>query len=411
MSDETTTDMLAEIDRDMVEIETLVADLARQALQADYPQQIDTTTEMLAEIEGQAAEYTPPEGWRVLAVGEKLQAGDMWVWPNSDEQRPTIHVGAFVGSNQRYIRRIEPQSNPQPVQVREGRWRTRGGLVRDVTAMPTNHEDFAAAYPWWDGVSTWKNNGRWLADGSTYDLVEYLGPIKEQPQPVPQPQPQHNGLVRDVTHQLQESGLLDLAKAEEQIEELRREVGYVQRLLGESRQRVTQLEELVGSLRTINDAQEKTVRAAGRENVDLQHRLDVVSAEWAEQAATCNKLRQHVEAAEADLVQQRLERNRYQNQVLRLTAELDSMTTECRNLRIELDALQQAPQAETAAAVPTSKDDRFEEGWDAGTARAVETIAEWTEPFRRCGSERLAWMVMQNLPHIMRTLTGLTPED
>ena len=54
MSDETTTDMLAEIDRDMVEIETLVAELAREALQADYPQQIETTTEMLAEIEGQA---------------------------------------------------------------------------------------------------------------------------------------------------------------------------------------------------------------------------------------------------------------------------------------------------------------------------------------------------------------------
>ena len=47
MSDETTTDMLAEIDRDMVEIETLVAELAREALQADYPQQIETTTEML----------------------------------------------------------------------------------------------------------------------------------------------------------------------------------------------------------------------------------------------------------------------------------------------------------------------------------------------------------------------------
>ena len=26
-----------------------------------------------------ATEYTPPEGWRVLAVGEILQAGDMWV--------------------------------------------------------------------------------------------------------------------------------------------------------------------------------------------------------------------------------------------------------------------------------------------------------------------------------------------
>ena len=137
----------------------------------------------------------------------------------------------------------------------------------------------------------------------------------------------------------------------------------------------------MADLRTINDAQEKTVRSAGRQNVDLQHRLDVVSDEWLEQAATCNGLQQQLEAVKAELVQQ---------------------TETSRRLQIELDAAQQVPQAVS---------DRFEEGWDAGTARAVETIAEWTEPFRTCGSERLAWQVMANLPHIMRTLTGLTPED
>ena len=237
-----------------------------------------------------------------------------------------------------------------------------------------------------------------------------------------QAQPEHNGLIRDVTHLLEESGVLDLAKAEQQIEELRSEVSHVQRLLGESRQRVTQLEELVASLRTINEAQEKTVRLAGQANTDLQHRLDVVAAEWAEQAGTINGLRAHVEAVEADVVQQRLERNRYQNQVLRLTAELDNKTTECRNLRIELDALQQAPQAETVTALPTSTDHRFEEGWDAGTARAVETITEWLEPIRHLidaadnmaeteQASNLAADIIRALPAIMRSLTGLTPED
>jgi len=170
------------------------------------------------------------------------------------------------------------------------------------------------------------------------------------------------------------AGVWDQAQAEQHIAEL-------QWQLGEAKRRVVELETLVGSLRTINEAQEKTVRAAGRQNVDLQHRLDVVSAEWAEQAATINALQQQLEAVKAELV--RVSHDRYQ-------------------LQIELDAAQQVPQAVS---------DRFEEGWDAGTARAVETIAEWTEPFRRCGSERLAWMVMQNLPHIMRSLTGLTPED
>ena len=241
MSDETTTDMLAEIDRDMVEIETLVAELAREALQADYPQQAGTTTEMLTETEGQADGITPDD-----LAGEAL-AGSINEWPSA-------HI-------------------------------------------------------------------------------------------------------------------------------VRREVEELQAELGLAKRRVVELETLVADLRTINDAQEKTVRAAGRQNVDLQHRLDVVSAEWAEQAATINGLQQQLEAVKAELM--RVSHDRYQ-------------------LQIELDAAQQ---------VPTSTEDRFEQGWDAGTARTVETIAEWTEPFRTCGSERLAWMVMQNLPHIMRTLTGLTDND
>ena len=279
----------------------------------------ETTTEQLAEIEGQAAdtpatEYTPPEGWRVLAVGERLRDGDVTVCRDGS-QYPADRLGGWVGSNQRYIRPIEPV--PQP-----------------------------------------------------------------EPQPEPQP----------------------VSDADQQIRLLAQANHNHVAMIGRLQSRINDLE-------TINDAQEKYARLAGQENTDLQHRLNVVSAEWAEQAGTINGLRAHVEAVEADVVQQRLERNRYQNQVLRLTAELDNKTTECRNLQIELDALQQAPQAETMAATPPATEDRFEEGWDAGAAWAVETIAEWTETFRTCGSQGLSYHVMQNLPHIMRTLTGLTPED
>ena len=167
----------------------------------------------------------------------------------------------------------------------------------------------------------------------------------------------------------------------QQVEELRNEVHHVQRLLGESRQRNKELEALVSSLRTLNEATEKAVISAGRENTDLQHRLDVVADQWADQAATSNGLQQQLEAVKAELVQQ---------------AETS------RRLQIELDAAQQVPQAVS---------DRFEEGWDAGTARAVETIAEWLEPFRGCNSPALALLLLEALPAIMRTLTGLTPED
>lgn len=122
-------------------------------------------------------------------------------------------------------------------------------------------------------------------------------------------------------------------------------------------------------------------------------------------------LETQLEAVKDELIQERLERNQWQNHAQRTETQLVEKISECRNLRIELDALQQAPQAETVAAVPASASDRFEEGWDTGTARAVETIAEWTEPFRTCGSQSLALAVLQNLPHIMRTLTGLTDED
>lgn len=313
----------------------------------------ETTTEQLAEIEGQATEYTPPEGWRVLQVGEALREGDVIVHKH-DAMYPTARAGGWVGANQRYIRPIEPQ--PEPVQVREGRWRTRGGEVKNIRAC----EPLKGAYyvwPWTDGFMTFQDNG--LHQGSKEspnDLVEYLGPIEPKAEPVPAVQ---GDLVRDVTHLLEESGVLDSAKAEQQIEELRSEVSYVQRLLGESRQRVTQLEELVTSLRTINEAQEKAFNAAGKANTDLQHRLNVVAAEWAEQAETI------------------------------------------RRLQIELDAAQQVPQAIA---------DRFEEGWNQGTARAVETVLAWLEPIRAVDNEHLANEAMQHLPQIMRHLTGLAQD-
>ena len=387
MSDETTTDMLAEIDRDMVEIETLVADLARQSLQADYPQQVETTTDVLAEIEGQA-EYTPPEGWRVVAVGEKLQAGDMWVWPNSDEQRPTIHVGAFVGSNQRYIRRIEPQSKPQskpqpqpqpqpepqpelqPVQVCEGRWRTRGGEIRNVTPTPED-DDRVTKYPWYDAKydQTWASNGRYyLGKENQRDLVQYVGPI-EQPDKI---------ITQD---DVAAEALAGAINEWPSVQIVRREVEKLQEELGQAKRRIVELETLVADLRTINDAQEKAVRAAGRQNVDLQHRLDVGAFELGQQVQESKQLREQLEAVKAELVQQ---------------------TETSRRLQIELDAREQ---------VPTSRDDRFEQGWDAGTAQAVETIAEWLEPLRTCGRQGLSLAVIQNLPHIMRTLTGLAQED
>ena len=89
-----------------------------------------------------------------------------------------------------YLGPIEQQPQPQAdtVQVCEGRWKTRGGAEVSVSAMPTNHDDFSRAYPWWDGdVTTWRNDGVFLNGGeSSLDLVTYLGPIEPQQPAEPQ---------------------------------------------------------------------------------------------------------------------------------------------------------------------------------------------------------------------------------
>ena len=162
---------------------------------ADSPLDLDTYLGRIEpqpqpQPEEQATDYAPPEGWRLLEVGETLTLGDEIVQSDDGRRYPTERVGSIVVANQRYIRRIEPQPEeqpqprPQPVQVREGRWQTRDGKVRDVTAMPTDHDDFSPEYPWWDGyVTTWANDGVFFSDQTTAnDLVEYLGPIESEPE-------------------------------------------------------------------------------------------------------------------------------------------------------------------------------------------------------------------------------------
>ena len=328
----------------------------------------ETTSEQLAEIEGQvedtpATEYTPPDGWRVVRFGEQLLPGDVWVSQDGTERRSAIlHWDAAAVSGGRCIRRIEPEPQPQPepVQVREGRWRTRDGNIRNVTPTPA-YDSRATRWPWRDAKydQTWREDGgHHIIGESPSDLVEYLGPIELEPQPEPQPQAAT-------------------------IEELRSEVAYVQNLLGESRQRVTQLEELVSSLRTINETQEKAFEAAGKENTALRNQLAAVKAELATVAADRQQLRVELDAAQqvpadspeirqlrADLAEVTRERDQYLDSYQRIFGDLETIRE-------------------------TTK------------AAAVEAIAEWLEPIRLVDHLNLSNETLQHLPQIMRHLTGL----
>ncbi len=93
----------------------------------------ETTTDRLAEIEGQAedtpaTEYTPPEGWRLVRFGELLLPGDEIVQIDDGRRYPTHRIGDAVGPNQQYIRRIKPQPQPEPQLTPDDRAGRGGGM-------------------------------------------------------------------------------------------------------------------------------------------------------------------------------------------------------------------------------------------------------------------------------------------
>ena len=275
----------------------------------------ETTTDRLAEIEGQAedtpaTEYTPPEGWRVVRFGEQLLPGDVWVNDDGTEELYNIlHWDAASASGGRCIRRIKPQ--PQPESDTE--------LQAQVTFLKNREVT--------------------------------LGTRLQQ--------------EREVTTRL------------------RGELESVQNLLGESRQRVTQLEELVASLRNINVTQEKAFTAAGKENTALRNQLAAVKTELVTQAETSRRLQIELDAAQqvpadspelrqlrADLAEVTWERDRYLGCYQRIFGDLETIRE-------------------------TTK------------AAAVEAIAEWLEPVRLVDNPNLANETLQHLPQIMRHLTRL----
>jgi len=372
-----------------------------------------TTREQLAEIEGQPTEFTPPEGWRLLEVGETLTLGDEIVQSDDGRRYPTERVGSIVGANQRYIRRIErqpepqateftppdgwqsvplgevlneiyirpieiePEPEPQPIQVREGRWRKRSGAEVSVSAMPTDHDHFLAAFPWWDGQeSTWTCTGHLLSGGECpADLVTYLGSIEE-------------AKTQELPAKTQELPAKTQPQPADTADELRSEVSYVQNLLGESRRRVTHLESLVANLRTINAAQEKAVDAAGKENTALQRELAVAKEELTIAAAVSQQLQIELDAAQqvpADLPELRQLRLRLAD----MTLDRDTYKDAYDRIFADLCTIKETTKAET-----------------------VEAIVEWLEPVRLVDNPNLANETLQHLPQIMRHLTRLdSPED
>ena len=388
----------------------------------------------------------------------------------------------------------EIEGQAEPVQVREGRWRTRHGDIRNVTPTPA-HDSRAKRWPWRDAKydQTWREDGGYHIIGeSPSDLVEYLGPIEpDKTQELPdktQELPDKTQELDGKTQELPEytppegwrvvrfgellqpgdvwvnsdgterrsdilhwdasavSGGRCIRRIEPEpqpepqpnaaaIEELRSEVSYVQNLLGESRQRVTQLEELVASLRTINAAQEKAVVDAGKANdkhVDtigqMQRELQQQHRELQKRALRIFDLDTINAAQEKAVVDAGKENTALRRQLAVVKEELTTAAAVSQQLQIELDAAQQVPadspellQLRLRLADMTLDRDQCKNAYDqifadlvtireTTAAETVEAIIEWLQPFRGCNSPALALLLLEALPHIMRHLTGLAED-
>jgi len=410
----------------------------------------------------------------------------------------------------------EIEGQPEPVQVREGRWKTRGGKI--VQVVPTDEareRDRNNGWLWMGAAASesdyWHADGTWLPARAPHDndLVDYLGPIEPEPEPQPQPEPQateftppdgwrvvplsealrggdeyHPGLDRYIRRiesgpqpepqpepepqatdytppegwRLLEVGEeVDIPGRDQYVrgpnryirpiepqpelpadtaEELRSEVSYVQNLLGESRQRVTQLEELVASLRTINAAQEKAVVDAGKANdkhVDtigqMQRELQQQHRELQKRALRIFDLDTINAAQEKAVVDAGKENTALRRQLAVVKEELTTAAAVSQQLQIELDAAQQVPadspelqQLRLRLADMTLDRDTCKDAYDrifadlctikeTTKAETVEAIVEWLQPFRGCNSPALALLLLEALPHIIRSLTGLADEE
>lgn len=251
--------------------------------------------------------------------------------PDTDRWDLARWVAPLPASEQ--LAEIERQA--EPLQVREGRWKTRGGKI--VQVVPTDEareRDRNNGWLWMGAAASesdyWHADGTWLPARAPHDhdLLEYLGPI--EPQPEPQPADTFTATA----------------------DELRSEIHYLQRELGEAK-------------------------------------------------------------AELAVVKE----------------QLTTATAVCQQLQIELDAAQQVPadspelrQLQLRLADMTLDRDQCKDAYDrifadlftikeTTKAETVEAIVEWLQPVRGCNSPSLALLLLEALPHIMRSLTGLNPEE
>ena len=322
---------------------------------------------------------------------------------------------------------VEQPPQSEPVQICEGRWRTRAGDIRNVTPTPEG-DGRKYTFPWWDAQyrQTWTSDGRYyLNTADQRDLIEYLGPIEQQPQTQPQEQRKSDAELRiGLLKQANDNQAETIAQLQTEARDLNMEIGGLERQLLQRDARIRDLE-------TMHAAAAQAVVDAGKQNDALRLQVQNRQQECERQKgrigfletlnagngaaiddyrAQVAKLQGLVDTARGQLEAAATERDELRAAIDQADKQLDQKDAQIRDLRIELDAAQQVPQ-------PVSDEER-ERIWDEATEQAGRQVVRWLRPLtlalHRQPDERFSRfmaLTLSVLPDVLPELLGYAVED
>ena len=321
----------------------------------------------------------------------------------------------------------EIEGQGDTVQVREGRWKTRGGDIRNVTPTPEG-DGREHSFPWWDAQyrQTWTSDGRYYTRSeSPLDLVEYLGPLEQQSEPEPQSQPESDAELRiRLLKEANDAQAETIERLQGEARDLNMEIGGLERQLLQRDARIRDLETIYSAAtksfedaNRANDALRAQVRILQQEADKKNSRIEFLETLNAgngtaidDYRAQVAKLQGLVDTARGQLEAAATERDELRAAIDASDKQLDQKDAQIRDLRIELDAAQQVPQ-------PVSDEER-ERIWNEATEAAGRQVVRWLRPLTLAFNRhpdalfyRMMALTIQVLPDVLPELLGYAVED
>jgi hypothetical protein len=263
-----------------------------------------------------------------------------------------------------YVRPLpgaEAAPEPQPVEIREGVWRTRDGRQMQVRE---NTDWGLPSHPWvaeFDGEQyIWMRDGRYHAEAdSPADLVAYLRPLPKA-----------------------ETTTETLVEIEQQAAE------DLQQWMEATALQRRRLEAELSETTAARDNLQQQLATMTYERDNLAQRL------WTKPSE---------EALQKQNAKQQIEINTLKDRLQDMTTDRDRLQARVRDLEIEIDAAGQQP-------APADRSEQIERIWDESRERAVSEIIELITPLQVATGTH-AESVLQILPAVIRRWMDGGPDD